>query len=379
MFRIFVLAILSSLSATLAFAQTTSATTATVTGTVTDQQSGVLPGVTVSLSGSSMMGVQTQVTDSVGLYRFVSIPPGEYKLVFELARLRHGQPRGRTSDRRLHRDDQHADGGRHPDRERAGDRRLARRRHAVDDDQHDVRQGHARESAERARLLGRAVRGARRQAGAHRRRRQRRGDADQLLRVRHDRAEPADGRRHQLDREHGIVRQLRRLRIVLRRSRSAAAPSSAESPVPGVYTVLVSKSGGNRYSGSFYGDYESKDWQSFNIDSAQVAAGVSGGGGLEPRDVNRLNSYRDLNADIGGFLKKDSVWWYASVRSLDSAARYTNFPVKPHETHLGNFTIKDDLSVVAEQQDHRLLPAEHESAEQRGSTGSCSAAPRRSI
>ncbi len=85
MLRIFTLALLTSLSTALASAQTTSSTTATVTGTVTDQQSGVLPGVTVSLSGPSMMGVQTQVTDSIGLYRFVSIPPGEYKLVFELA------------------------------------------------------------------------------------------------------------------------------------------------------------------------------------------------------------------------------------------------------------------------------------------------------
>ena len=53
-----------------------------------------------------------------------------------------------------------------------------------------------------------------------------------------------------------------------------------------------------------------------------------------------MDSYRDLNADVGGFLKKDSIWWYASVRSLDSAVRYTNFPVKPHETQLGNFTTK---------------------------------------
>ncbi len=81
-------------------------------------------------------------------------------------------------------------------------------------------------------------------------------------------------------------------------------------------------------------------WQAYNIDADQIAAGVSGGGGLEPEDTNRLTSYRDLNADIGGFLQKDKLWWYASVRSLDSAVRYTNFPVKPHETHLGNFTTK---------------------------------------
>ena len=116
--------------------------------------------------------------------------------------------------------------------------------------------------------------------------------------------------------------------------------SSAESPVPGVYTQLISKSGGNTYHGSFYGDYENRDWQSYNISDEQIAAGVTGGGGLSPRDVNRLDSYRDINADLGGYLKKDRLWWYASVRSLDSAVRYTNFPVKPHETHLGNFTAK---------------------------------------
>ena len=66
MLRIFTLALLTSLSTSLAIAQTTSSTTATVTGTVTDQQGGVLPGVTVTLSGPSMMGVQTQVSDSPG-------------------------------------------------------------------------------------------------------------------------------------------------------------------------------------------------------------------------------------------------------------------------------------------------------------------------
>ena len=63
-------------------------------------------------------------------------------------------------------------------------------------------------------------------------------------------------------------------------------------------------------------------------------------------------------------MKKDTVWWYASVRSLDSSVRYTNFPVKPHETHLGNFTTQGHLSAVAEQQADRLLPAQHEGAEE---------------
>ena len=67
-----------------ALAQTTSATTATVLGTVADSSGGSLPGVTVTLTGTSMMGVQTAVTVEDGGYWFISVPPGEYKLAFEL-------------------------------------------------------------------------------------------------------------------------------------------------------------------------------------------------------------------------------------------------------------------------------------------------------
>ena len=67
-----------------ALAQTTSATTAAVIGTVADSSGGTLPGVTVNLSGSSMMGIQSAVSNEEGAYRFVAIPPGEYTLTFEL-------------------------------------------------------------------------------------------------------------------------------------------------------------------------------------------------------------------------------------------------------------------------------------------------------
>ncbi|MGC4082610.1 MAG: TonB-dependent receptor [Vicinamibacterales bacterium] len=71
-----------------------------------------------------------------------------------------------------------------------------------------------------------------------------------------------------------------------------------------------------------------------------MKAGVTGGGGLNPEDTNRLSSYSDKNADVGGFLKKDKAWWYASVRALDSNVRYTNYPVEVFKTELRNFTAK---------------------------------------
>jgi hypothetical protein len=54
-------------------------------GKVTDAQGGVLPGVTVTLSGPAVMGTQTAVTNASGIYRFPAVNNGTYKLTFELA------------------------------------------------------------------------------------------------------------------------------------------------------------------------------------------------------------------------------------------------------------------------------------------------------
>src|SRR3954466_8130347 len=54
-------------------------------GKVTDAQGGVLPGVTVTLSGPAVMGTQTATTSASGLYRFPGVNTGTYKLSFELA------------------------------------------------------------------------------------------------------------------------------------------------------------------------------------------------------------------------------------------------------------------------------------------------------
>jgi hypothetical protein len=53
-----------------------------VSGVVKDQQGGVLPGVTVSLTGKT--GVKTAVTDANGIYRFPAVDPGSYVVSAEL-------------------------------------------------------------------------------------------------------------------------------------------------------------------------------------------------------------------------------------------------------------------------------------------------------
>ena len=121
----------------------------------------------------------------------------------------------------------------------------------------------------------------------------------------------------------------------------------AEWPLPGVQLQFVTKSGGNRYRGTIYGDYENRHWQSLNIDNDQIARGARGGIGLAARDSNRLWSYRDINADVGGYMRKDAIWWYSSVRDQDVSRRLVNFPVKPFQTHISNFTAKTTYRVSA--------------------------------
>jgi carboxypeptidase family protein/TonB-dependent receptor-like protein len=59
--------------------------TGSIVGVASDPSNAVLPGVTVSLSGERLIGgVQTQVTDATGSYRFDRLPPGAYTVKFEL-------------------------------------------------------------------------------------------------------------------------------------------------------------------------------------------------------------------------------------------------------------------------------------------------------
>ena len=56
--------------------------TGTVAGKVTDEQGGVLPGATVTVTGKT--GSKTDVTDAKGEFRFVALDPGVYSVKAEL-------------------------------------------------------------------------------------------------------------------------------------------------------------------------------------------------------------------------------------------------------------------------------------------------------
>jgi hypothetical protein len=54
-------------------------------GLVTDTQGAVLPGVTVSVTSTALIGVQSTVSQADGRYLFPALPSGTYKVNFELS------------------------------------------------------------------------------------------------------------------------------------------------------------------------------------------------------------------------------------------------------------------------------------------------------
>ena len=79
-FRVFVAAAASCLLAGALGAQTTGR----IAGSVTDEQKGALPGVTVEARGSALQGARAATTDERGEYRLTLLPPGQYTVTFTL-------------------------------------------------------------------------------------------------------------------------------------------------------------------------------------------------------------------------------------------------------------------------------------------------------
>jgi hypothetical protein len=112
-----------------------------------------------------------------------------------------------------------------------------------------------------------------------------------------------------------------------------AASQGAEMANPGVRSVFVSKSGGDTYHGDFYADYESHKFESRNIDAAQIAKGVV-------PDTNRIDEISDLNVSTGGFIKRGRAWWFGSFRRQQLEVRLPNFPPRPFLTNVLDYTGK---------------------------------------
>ena len=172
-----------ALAFALAGGATAQTQTGSIVGVVSANDGNPLPGVTVTLSGSGVMGTKTVVSGENGSYRFTSlIPADDYAVTFELEGLRKAAREG-----------VHVSGGQtvtldvalELGRRRRGDQRssFADGGRDLGDRRHHPRHRAAREHPQRAQLPGRRVAVAqphRRRRGRHlvgqgRRRHQQRG------------------------------------------------------------------------------------------------------------------------------------------------------------------------------------------------------------
>jgi len=323
--------------------QTVSTTTGAINGKITDASGAVMPGVAVSISSPSMQGTRTDTTGTDGIYRFSAIPPGEYRVTYELSgfetQIREGLRVGLGFTATVN-----------------VELRVARLAESVTVSGQspvvDVATTKTSTNFDAAQLASLpnardfwAILAA--------------APAIQMQRI--DVGGSAMGTQTgystydtKSDQHRPMVEG-----IVNTEGTNAAGfyydygsmeevsvttgANTPDMPWAGVMTQFIAKSGGNTYHGRIYADYENEKIQSRDIDDAQTALILKNNpplGNLSPTDLNRLHSYHDLNGDVGGYLKIDKLWWYGSLRDQDAQSLLPNFPVKPFETHLQNITAK---------------------------------------
>ncbi|MBI4486460.1 MAG: TonB-dependent receptor [Acidobacteria bacterium] len=314
-------------------AQTVSSTTGAIDGKVTDTSNAVLPGVTVTIASPSMMGTRDTITTATGTYRFVSITPGEYEVTFELpgfATVKRTDVRVGAAFTATLNIQMNLAGlaeavtvtGASPVVDTQATKITtsysAAALAALPSGSNDPWAMLAETPAIKMERIdvGGSTAGTQTQFSAY-------GTAGQrpyYEGINGTEGTGANGNYVDMNAYDEVAVN--------------TVGNNAEMGPPGVMMVFVVKSGGNSYSGSVGSNYQNQNWQSYNIDDAQVAAGVRGGGGLEPRDTNRMNMFRDTFAQLGGYIVKDKLWWFGGFRDNDARIRYTNFPVIPFRTQL---------------------------------------------
>jgi hypothetical protein len=112
--------------------------------------------------------------------------------------------------------------------------------------------------------------------------------------------------------------------------------SLGETEVGGPVISIVPKTGGNRYSGSYFTSYANDMLQASNLTSELVAAGL--------RRPDALIKDWDVNAAFGGPIVRDRLWYYAIGRHQGSRKFVTNMYYNMNAGVPGVYTYEPDLS-----------------------------------
>jgi len=305
----------------------TAAGTGVISGVVLDETKGVMPGVTVSVSGPAVMGMPSTTSGTNGAYRVPNLPPGEYRVVFELGGfgtvIREGVRVGAGFTATVNVELKPAAlaetvtvSGQSPVVDIASTQVVTRYDTEVLASLPGARDYWAVLAQTPAVSMGRVDVGGS-------------GALTQQPYTAYGLASAGGVNRAEVEgimvneggggggsdmyyTDYGAFAEIG----------INAVGNGADMPSPGVLSQLIAKSGGNEYHGNLYFDYQNDSMQAVNISDAQIAAGVTGSSVVPAKDTNRITMFQDFNADLGGFLKKDKVWWYGAVRRSETGQRY---------------------------------------------------------
>src|SRR6476660_6510614 len=320
-------ALVCLLASTHAFAQGGGAsTTGSINGKVADTSGGVLPGVTVSVTSPSLMGVQTSVTDSGGNYRFPALPPGTYTVSFELPGFNTLKREnivismGFTAAVNV----ELAVASLQETVTVTGDSPV------IDTSSTRVQQNFKLEQLQEIpnsrdlwSLLAvtPGVGMARIDVGGNRAGTQTGYTAygfsgqNRVLVEGINTTEGTSGAGFYVD--YGSFEE-----VFL-----GTIAQGAEMPTPGVQSQMLGKSGGNKFQGEIYQDYEKNGMIADNITGnlpTQFAYSPANTSGIREHS-NETVKYRDFNINVGGPISQDKLWWYFSYRNQKTSVGQPNF------------------------------------------------------
>ena len=93
--------------------------------------------------------------------------------------------------------------------------------------------------------------------------------------------------------------------------------NSAEVGTPGYASILVVKSGGNEFHGDFRAAYQTDKWQADNVDARLRAQGITQG--------RVLKYFYDVSGDLGGRLVRNKLWFFGGYHYFRNEAYLPGF------------------------------------------------------
>ena len=307
-----------------AFAQGGGASsTGTIQGRVADAQGAVLPGVTVTASSPSALGVQTAVTSETGTYRFPAVPPGVYAISFELAGFNTLRREGISIS--------------------LGFTANVNVELALATLQETV-----------------TVSGASPVIDTSTTRVQQNFKLDQLQSLPNGRdmwallAVTPSVQMARIDvggnragtqtgyTAYGFNGQVRVLieginttegtggagfyfdYASLEEAFIGTSGQSAEMPNPGVQSQFIARSGGNRFSGEYHLDWYNNSLQGSNIPSSYTSSTAFNNSPIRAHS-NEIQGYYDNDINLGGPLKRDKLWWFGTYRQQQNQLSQPNW------------------------------------------------------